>query len=189
VQPEEGCVGSCAEAGVLGAVPGIFGAIQAMEALKLLLDLPGALNESILLYDLLSHGSSRLRAPRRKDCLVCGDAPRGEAPPARSEGYVDIDAATALGTAGWRVVDLSEPHERAAWPVGEPKPLCVPMSRFDLDAPPFGRDERVVLCCARGVRSRSLASALRRRGYSGVYSLRGGIRSLGTEASGPSTGA
>ena len=38
--PEEGCVGTCAEVGVLGTVPGLFGTLQATEAIKYLLDLP-----------------------------------------------------------------------------------------------------------------------------------------------------
>ena len=64
----DGIVGNCAEAGVLGPVPGTFGSLQAFEALKLLLDLPGQLGQELLLLDLLTLSISRVRAKRAPTC-------------------------------------------------------------------------------------------------------------------------
>ncbi len=64
----DGLVGNCAEAGVLGPVPGTFGSLQALEALKLLLDLPGQLAEELLVIDLLTLSVTRVRTRRAPDC-------------------------------------------------------------------------------------------------------------------------
>src|SRR6185436_4448126 len=63
----DGLVGNCAEAGVLGPVPGVFGSLQALEALKTLLDLPGLGNE-LLVLDLLTMSTSRVRIKRAATC-------------------------------------------------------------------------------------------------------------------------
>ncbi len=64
----DGLVGNCAEAGVLGPVPGVFGSLQALEALKLLLGLPGLTPNEMLIFDLVSLNTQRLRARRAADC-------------------------------------------------------------------------------------------------------------------------
>ena len=60
----DGLVGNCAEAGVLGPVPGVFGSLQALEALKILLGLPGQLGDELLVMDLLTLQISRMKARR-----------------------------------------------------------------------------------------------------------------------------
>jgi molybdopterin/thiamine biosynthesis adenylyltransferase/molybdopterin synthase catalytic subunit/rhodanese-related sulfurtransferase len=64
----DGIVGNCAEAGVLGPVPGIFGGLQAFEAMKLLLDLPGQLTDELLMFDLLTLSISHVRTRRASSC-------------------------------------------------------------------------------------------------------------------------
>ncbi len=64
----DGLVGNCAEAGVLGPVPGVFGSLQALEALKTLLDLPGQLGNELLVLDLLTMSTSRVRIKRAATC-------------------------------------------------------------------------------------------------------------------------
>jgi molybdopterin/thiamine biosynthesis adenylyltransferase/molybdopterin synthase catalytic subunit/rhodanese-related sulfurtransferase len=64
----DGIVGNCSEAGVLGPVPGIFGGLQAFEAMKLLLNLPGQLKDELLVLDLLTLTTSRVRTKRAQAC-------------------------------------------------------------------------------------------------------------------------
>ncbi len=82
-EPPAECVGSCAEVGVLGPVPGVFGCLQAMEALKLLLGLPDTLAERMLLLDLRSYRTRNLRRSRRPDCLLCGEGDEITSPTSR----------------------------------------------------------------------------------------------------------
>lgn len=175
--PAAGCIGSCAEAGVLGAVPGIAGALQAMEALKRLLDLPGRLDGELLLCDFLSGSQQRIRAARRTDCSACG-ATRSIRITAE-DTPLELEVERVLQEAPrYRVFDIRELEETLAKPLPGLDAEPAPGSAWNLDAPPIDREQDVVLCCARGMRSLSLARALRQRGYGRVYSLRGGAGAL-----------
>src|SRR3954468_5810801 len=64
---------SCAEAGVLGVLPGIIGSIQAMEAIKLLLDLGDPLIGRLLAYDALEESFRTFKVNRDPECPACGE--------------------------------------------------------------------------------------------------------------------
>jgi molybdopterin/thiamine biosynthesis adenylyltransferase/molybdopterin converting factor small subunit len=73
--PPPGLVPSCADAGVLGALPGVIGCIQAIETIKLILGVGESLSGRLLLFDALSMGWRTVRIRRDPDCVVCGDHP------------------------------------------------------------------------------------------------------------------
>jgi molybdopterin/thiamine biosynthesis adenylyltransferase len=64
---------SCAEAGVLGVLPGIVGSIQAMETIKLLLDLGDPLVGRLLAYDALEESFRTFKVRRDPQCPACGE--------------------------------------------------------------------------------------------------------------------
>jgi molybdopterin/thiamine biosynthesis adenylyltransferase/rhodanese-related sulfurtransferase len=64
---------NCAEAGVLGVLPGIVGSLQAMEALKLLLDLGDSLVGRLMIYDALDQTFQTVQVKRNPDCPACAD--------------------------------------------------------------------------------------------------------------------
>ena len=73
--PPPGEVPSCAEAGVLGVLPGIIGSVQAIEAIKLLLGLGEPLVGRLLLVDTLDMTFRTLKVQRDPGCPLCGDQP------------------------------------------------------------------------------------------------------------------
>jgi len=73
--PPPGAVPSCAEAGVLGAMCGVIGTIQAVETIKLLLELGEPLVNRLLLFDSLSMEFREVKIPRDPECPLCGDHP------------------------------------------------------------------------------------------------------------------
>jgi len=73
--PPPGLVPSCQEAGVLGALPGIVGAIQATEVIKLILGLGEPLVGRMLVFDALRMEFYTARCNQRHDCALCGDNP------------------------------------------------------------------------------------------------------------------
>lgn len=64
---------SCAEAGVLGVLPGIIGSIEAMEAIKLILGIGEPLVGKLLTYDALEQEFRQLKLRRNPSCPACGD--------------------------------------------------------------------------------------------------------------------
>jgi len=77
---------SCAEAGVLGVLPGIVGSIQALETIKLLLDLGDPLRGRLLAYDALEQSFRTFKVRRDPTCPTCGD----DAPPIVIAEYDDL---------------------------------------------------------------------------------------------------
>jgi sulfur-carrier protein adenylyltransferase/sulfurtransferase len=73
--PPPGAVPSCAEAGVLGILPGIIGVIQAIEVVKLILGIGDSLQGRLLLFDALEMKFREVRVRRDPACPVCGDNP------------------------------------------------------------------------------------------------------------------
>jgi adenylyltransferase/sulfurtransferase len=73
--PPPGAVPNCAEAGVFGALPGIVGTIQAVEVIKLVLDLGDPLIGRLLIFDALAMEFSEVNIRRDPKCPVCGDNP------------------------------------------------------------------------------------------------------------------
>ena len=73
--PPPGMVPNCAEAGVLGALTGLVGSIQATEALKHILGIGESLSSRLLVIDALSMQFREVRLRRNPDCPLCGDNP------------------------------------------------------------------------------------------------------------------
>jgi len=70
--PAKGLAPSCAEAGVMGALPGVIGAMMAGEAIKLITGAGEPLRGTLLIYDALYSDARRIQIKRRPDCEVCG---------------------------------------------------------------------------------------------------------------------
>ncbi len=70
--PAEGLAPSCAEAGVIGPLPGVVGSMMAVEAIKVLTGAGAALRGEMLIYDALYGESRKITLKRREDCPVCG---------------------------------------------------------------------------------------------------------------------
>ncbi|HEX5458857.1 MAG TPA: molybdopterin-synthase adenylyltransferase MoeB [Steroidobacteraceae bacterium] len=123
---EEGVVGNCAEAGVLGVLPGVLGAIQATEAIKIATGVGEPIVGRLVTYDALELRFVELPVTRRADCAVCGEhptitAPRDAAELCDTEALAQVRRLTAsalsdllaseLDSAGLVLVDVREPQE------------------------------------------------------------------------------
>ena len=74
--PPPGAAPSCAEAGVLGVLPGLVGCVQAVEAMKLILGIGRPLIGRMLHFDTLSAEVRMLKPRRDPNCVVCSDHPK-----------------------------------------------------------------------------------------------------------------
>ena len=172
----DGLVGNCAEAGVLGPVPGVLGSLQALEALKLILGLPGQLRDQMLLIDLLTLEQRKLKTTHRVDCRHDASRALASAPATDLEvSFGDLRPAVA---AGYEVIDIREPREVAELPIAAAASQHIPLGTLLADDASLNRQGKYLLVCARGSRSRAAAEHLREHGFSHAYSLRGGLAAL-----------
>jgi len=172
----DGIVGNCAEAGVLGPVPGILGGMQALLAIKLLVAMPGTLAGELLLLDLVNFSAQRLKAPRGAACIAPNCALIHDIAPAATDFEVTACSLAEAAARGFLLVDIRSTAEVAAHPSGLPH-VAMP----DLLANPglLQGQGPYLLVCASGKRSAAAALDLKQRGLV-VFSLTGGLAALDT---------
>ena len=170
----DGVVGNCAQAGVLGPVPGTFGSMQALLTLKILLSIPGQLAGELLLFDFMNFSTARIKTPRRAECVAPGCALIRSIP--REEPDLEI-VLTSLADArerSFEVIDIRSAEEVAA----SPTPLRhIAMPALLANPEILSVAHEYVLVCASGHRSLATARELRKHGLA-VRSLTGGLEAL-----------
>lgn len=181
-QPPEGLVPNCAQAGVIGALAGIVGAVQAMEAVKLAVDGPSfePLAGRLWLIDARTMETRVLGIKKRPDCPACS-RPREEivlqaASPVCSLAMAgEIACAAARDMKDVAFFDVRELQEWEAGhiPDAHHLPLSVLQRNLAAFAPPAGKT--CVLYCQRGQRSKKAAEMLLAAGYRDIVSLGGGF--------------
>lgn len=153
--PAVGCVGNCSEAGVLGVTPGLLGMHQAIEVIKLLLDLPDRLEDATLYVDVLSGETRRLRRPVREACPCRGRTPWPNL--GNSLLYPGKRARALIRDA--ILLDIREPAERNGNPDWIQRIPNVPRAEWE-QIPERYPDRPIILCCSGGVRSRKCLERL-----------------------------
>lgn len=187
--PPPGTVPSCAEGGVLGVLPGIVGAIQANETIKLILGTGASLSGRLLLFDALAGSFRELRLNQNPDCPVCGEHPT-------IDGLVDYDAFCS-GRGSQReedvtipeitahdlerrlaagddivMIDVREPYERGICDIGG---TLIPIGELPSRLGELDTARETVVYCHTGERSAFVVAFLQRSGFSKVWNLRGGL--------------
>jgi adenylyltransferase/sulfurtransferase len=181
--PPAGLIPSCAEAGVLGVLPGIIGTVQATEAIKLLTGLGEPLVGRLLLYDALRMRFREIALPRDPDCPVCGDNPTIRDLVACDRVCVSDGTNADLSVdqlRDWRqsgkahtLIDVREPSEHAQSRIEGS--VLIPLGVLEDRLAEIPRNLPVVAHCQSGGRSARAAEILRRNGYT-AHNLIGGIR-------------
>ena len=184
--PPPDLVPSCAEAGVLGVLPGIIGSIQAAEAIKLILGIGESLAGRLLLFDALKLEFRELAIARDPECPVCGSRPTVKA-------LIDYDAFCGMSGGGSHVtevtvrefssergqgkrhlvVDVREPYEVSMAPF--PEAVHIPLRQLPGRLAELDAHLPVVTVCHHGQRSMRAREILVAAGFGNVRSLAGGI--------------
>jgi molybdopterin/thiamine biosynthesis adenylyltransferase len=73
--PPPGAIPTCAQAGVIGVLPGMIGTLQATEAIKYLLGTGVLLNNRMLVYDAMENVFTEVAIRKTQHCPVCGENP------------------------------------------------------------------------------------------------------------------
>jgi adenylyltransferase/sulfurtransferase len=185
--PPPGLVPSCEEAGVLGALPGVIGSIQALETMKWLLGAGTSLKGRLLLFDALTLEFRELAVKRDPACPVCGATPTvrelidyeefcGAALP-EADDSLEISAESLRERmrrgADMVLLDVREPMEFSIARIEGS--ILMPLRTVDARVQELDRDRDIVTICHHGVRSLRAVHILRRAGLTRVKSLAGGV--------------
>ncbi|MCC6640983.1 MAG: molybdopterin-synthase adenylyltransferase MoeB [Deltaproteobacteria bacterium] len=189
--PGPGQAPSCAEAGVLGVLPGLIAMVQATEALKLLSGVGESLAGRLLHYDALEMRFTEFLLARDPECPACGERPTvtelidyeafcgAGAAQAPGAGVREVTAAEvrALQQRGeeFLLLDVREPLEaETARIVGA---RLVPLGQLEqrLGEIAAWKARHVVVHCHHGGRSARACELMQRHGFENVENLKGGI--------------
>jgi adenylyltransferase/sulfurtransferase len=183
--PPPESVPNCAQAGVLGVLPGIIGMLQAIETLKLILGIGDALVGRLLHFDALKVKFRELNLRRDPQCPVCGENPTIFSPIDYEEfcGLHDEEPIPVMSPlelkrrmdAGEPVelVDVREPFEYEIARIDGAK--LVPLGEITERLDELKREKPIVVHCHSGMRSAQAVQLLQERGFANVYNLEGGI--------------
>ncbi len=184
--PSAEAVPSCAEAGVLGVLPGVIGALQATEVLKCLLRTGDPLIGRLLIFDALVGEFRMVRFARDPDCPGCGPsrAPSEDdpaAPPLPQGPFDPLSVEVSPGHVrahlerGRKVVwlDVRDAAEVRICRILDS--LWIPLDQLAPRLPEVDPTTDVVVYCHTGLRSLQAARFLRSQGLTRVWSLLGGI--------------
>lgn len=188
--PPPGLVPSCAEGGVLGVLPGVIGAIQATETIKLLTGIGEPLIGRLMLYDALSMRFRELKLRRNPNCPVCGENPTvntlidyeqfcgitREAPSIGGQYVI-----TPLELANWLqadnrpfLLDVRNPYEVAIASIPGTDKL-IPIDQLPERIHELDSAREMVVYCRSGVRSARAVELLKQAGFRKIKNLEGGI--------------
>jgi sulfur-carrier protein adenylyltransferase/sulfurtransferase len=184
--PPPGLVPSCAEAGVLGVLPGIIGTIQATEALKLVLGVGEPLVGRFLMFDALKMRFREIKLARDPDCAICGTHPSirelfdyeeycTSSTPAARPSDMSVGELKALIAAGRvpAILDVRESFEAELCSI--PDALLIPLGELPRRLDELDPEAELVVYCKSGSRSARAVSILREKGFKQARNLTGGI--------------
>ncbi len=200
--PPPGLIPNCAEAGVLGVLPGIIGSIQALEVIKLVLGRGNTLSGRLLIFDALEMSLREIAVTRNTSCPVCGDEPTQtelidyedfcglKAPPEGKDegmedpigevGAVELSERLALSEPPF-LLDVRQPHEWDIVNLEAGGAVLIPLAELPDRLDELPTDREIVVYCRTGARSDVAARMLAEEGFSSVFNFVGGMHAWADE--------
>lgn len=187
--PAAGSVPSCQEAGVLGVLPGIIGSIQAMETLKLILQIGSVPLGKLTVYDALQSSFRTLKLNRDPKCRLCGDqadiqsvsnsetlasASCEISTPAHMDSITTAELRKLLDNGyDGLLIDVREPAEHAIAHIEGSR--LIPLGTLGDHLAELQKDREILVHCKSGMRSAKAVQLLLDKGYTQVKNVSGGI--------------
>jgi len=196
--PPPGLVPSCAEGGVLGILPGTVGALQATEAIKLILGIGESMIGRLLLYDALNMEFTEVKLRKNPNCPVCSEHPtltelidyeqfcgmpaHDHSLYAADEANGDVRQITPRELksrldAGDNllILDVREPHEWQISNLGHLGARLLPKDEVLAHLGELDTAQEMVVQCRTGARSTAVIQELQQHGFKKLWNLDGGI--------------
>lgn len=188
--PEPGLVPSCAEGGVLGILPGIVGAMQAGEAVKLLLGIGDPLVGRLVHFDALAFRFREIKLRRDPGCAICGTSPTltqlqeirfacDMTPPSLPEIDVHQLKARLEDDTPFVLLDVREPAEIEVACL--PGSVKIPLGELPTRLDELDPEGEIIIHCKAGGRSAKALQMLLDAGFGNACHVQGGINAWSRE--------
>ena len=196
--PPPGMVPSCSDGGVLGVLPGVIGALQAAETLKVLLGIGDTLVGRLLLFNALDLSFDFIKLRKNPGCRVCGshptvtglidyeefcDLPGAEHPTDLAGVAAEISPAELAARLqhgdDLLLVDVREPHELEISRL--PGARLLPLGELPSRLAELDKSAEIILFCRTGTRSARAFDILASAGFTRLRHLAGGLNAWARE--------
>ncbi|EDY83394.1 MoeZ/MoeB domain family [Verrucomicrobiia bacterium DG1235] len=196
--PPPGTVPNCGEAGVIGALCGVVGSIQAMETIKYITGIGQSLSGKLLFVDTLNMGFKTLSLKKDPCCPLCGDHPKytkieaenyqetcetklddaqqNQLEDNMNEAPLEIDVAQTkakLADGNSILIDVREGYEHKICSIDGA--IHIPMGELPTRLSELPDDKEILVHCHHGGRSLRVVHFLRQNGYTRSTNVAGGI--------------
>jgi sulfur-carrier protein adenylyltransferase/sulfurtransferase len=183
--PPPESVPNCAQAGVLGVLPGIIGTLQAIETIKLIVGIGEPLVGRLVHFDALKVKFRELNLRRDPQCPVCGENPTIFSPIDYEQfcGLRDEEAIPGMSPhelkrrmdahEAFELIDVRELFEYEIARIDGAK--LIPLGEITEHLDELQHDQPIVVHCHSGQRSAQAVRLLQQHGFANVYNLEGGI--------------
>lgn len=184
--PSSADVPNCSEAGVLGVLPGIVGALQANEAIKIITGIGDVLSGKLFMINALTlqnytiafernetlANSVSLEQFKKNDYeLFCNGSPTTASKEITS---IELHQLLAVDRTAIQLIDVREVNEQPF--VNALKELHIPLNSIIKNAGQIDPQKKVIVFCKTGVRSNHAIQALQKeKGMNNLYNLKGGV--------------
>ncbi|MFI4937786.1 MAG: ThiF family adenylyltransferase [Candidatus Berkiellales bacterium] len=173
---------NCAQAGVMGVMPGLFGTLQALEVMKLCLDLPNQLIGKLWRWEVLQGLPKLYKFTTHSNCPLCtgqesfvtlwNQLQFNEGMGVISEMTAAELAAKLTQQGSLFVLDVRNPDEYIAYNIGG---YLIPLAELPQRLSEIPRNQPIVVHCRSGHRSQTAVQFLQQAGFENVKNLTGGI--------------
>ncbi|MCA9408103.1 MAG: molybdopterin-synthase adenylyltransferase MoeB [Candidatus Omnitrophica bacterium] len=187
--PKANEVPSCAEAGVLGVLPGIIGLLQSNEAIKILTQIGRPLKGRLLLFDALETQFREIKIAKDPSCPMCGKHRTIHELKEYEHICGDPSAIEEISVKNLKEL-LDQSPDIYILDVREEAEVCVaklptsivkPLSTLETTYHDIPKDKTVYVHCKLGGRSAKAIQFLRAKGYTNLINIAGGINAWAEE--------
>lgn len=178
---ESNAVPNCVTTGVLGVLPNTLGMLQATEVLKIILSIGSVFTNKLLIYNALDFSFNELEFKKNQKQIDIGFE-NGKLLSKNSRQNFNINQSYFLEKCedeNYTIIDLREEDELPKLPFNSIK--SIPFSEIEKHQNQFKNDQKIILFCQSGIRSKKALELFLNNGFTNIQHLQNGIQSLHLE--------